>query len=383
MKKLLLLGMKRFSTIPVSLRADPSVDEHAKEIEVDFREVCHQLTIDNQGEAYADEAGLEFDLYSRRLLPDKYVKFRESGLSRTSQGKGSYHALFGAAFCRWFLYKHFSITYFAELKPLIGRPLGSEFFLPSLIRRVLEGDTPDYLCARSDRVSFLAEAKGSMYSMPFDGKVFHKAREQFTRVEVLYGHSGPIQTKGYIVATRFANQDHTRVKSRLNAEDPETKGTSEYQEGPSTALYEAALRGHYAAVLDTLRFPLYAHSLREWFLLPPEHKIQVGLWTALIPPINGKRFVGGIFPSRRWRYYAPWNWEWDRLDLSRPNGTFFGLELEMFLNVRQLSMRGSKAVDDIYEFEAEREPAGGFTLLRDGTLMAPIDYVRFDGFREI
>jgi len=385
MKKLLQLSMKDFSFIPSSLKEDPLVDEPCEEIEVDFLELCLQMVKDNRGDAYASQAKQAFDWWSLRLTPDRHFRFLGAGASNDPEGKVGEHNMFGRAFCRWFLERHVGITYFTRLRPLLGKFLGSPFS-PVMIKKVTKkGDTPDYLCTERSKVPKLAEAKGTQSSISFDQKLFRTARQQLKRVGIYDPHNQTMtKIKGYIVATTMANQSQPDVQSKLWAEDPETQGTVEGQDEPSQALYEAAIRGHYADIFDTLRLPLHAYSLREQFLLPEDHKIQVGLWTALMPPIKGKSFIGGFFPSTEKCPYEHRYPTWSLLNLSRPTGMFFGLELDIFLQVKGITLRGRDAIDDVEELHLEsKETTGRFAFSQDGTLLAPLDYLRFDGIRDV
>ncbi|WP_026691877.1 hypothetical protein [Peribacillus kribbensis] len=66
------------------------------------------------------------------------------------------------------------------------------------IERTVNGDTPDYLCAKSARKIYIAEAKGRKGSISFRNKEFANWRNQFSRVTISDSSGVAHSIKGYM-----------------------------------------------------------------------------------------------------------------------------------------------------------------------------------------
>src|SRR6185437_10937951 len=87
----------------------------------------------------------------------------------------------GQAFCRWLLYDHLNITFFAHIGEIMDRDLSGQLRQCRLERKK-DGDLPDYLCTDDAYGVYLAEAKGRYTSIGFKTKEFQGWRNQFDRI---------------------------------------------------------------------------------------------------------------------------------------------------------------------------------------------------------
>lgn len=79
----------------------------------------------------------------------------------------------------------------------------------------------------------------------------------------------------------------------------------------------------------------------------------------------------GDFPTRHYSY-APL-----RFNLSLPHHTFFGLEYHIYKSIIEATYAGLEAMPAIEEMAVPVVPEGT-SLLRDGTLLCPSDFVSFN-----
>jgi hypothetical protein len=286
---------------------------------------------------------------------------------------------FGHAFCRWFLYEHLNITYFAHMQRLLNRQLGSAFG-KCRIERTAKGDTPDYFCAENVDKIFLSEAKGRHSPISFGSSDFNTWRNQFTRVVVKDRSGVPRSMKGYIVATRFATEAKPSAKSRIFAEDPESPGEGPLGPEESNELGRLTVSAHYAVIAEKLNQSILAAALEGGYAVPDEIQFPVVIWVLQIGPLAGTKFVGGYYPSPdgtlpiryedgriEFRTQDPL-----RLDLSR--GTFFGLEESIFRQVTA-SVRGTAAIGaGISQFDQTQPFYSGVSILRDGSAIGPVEF---------
>ena len=185
--------------------------------------------------------------------------------------------------------------------------------------------------------------------------------------------------KGHIVATRFATQtDSPRVKSKLLAEDPASPGDRPLLEAPG--LGSAAIAIHYSDIVAKIRQPILSSSLVTGVTVPDEIQFPAVVWEFVAQPLLGKRFVGGYFPGRGGT--MPLNLEngrvtflnSDPLRLDVTPGTFFGLEETIFKSLCQMARRGDPLAVEVQQLPDIPFFDSGASVLRDGSIIAPIHY---------
>lgn len=250
------------------------------------------------------------------------------------------------------------------------------------IQRTASGDTPDYFCAESVDKIFLAEAKGRYTSVSFTNAEFASWRSQFNRVTVKDGAGHARNVKGYIVATRFATEERVGVKSSLFAEDPASPGDGELNEEERRAVGGMVMSAHYAEIAVKLNLPIIAAALGNGFLVPEELQFPVTVWEFQIPPLQGRRFVGGYYPSqggalpvREMNGRVVFDvLEPLRLDVG--HGTFFGVEEKIFRQVTAMARQGMLAAANVPRFEEIQPFYSAISVLRDGSIIGPIEFFR-------
>jgi hypothetical protein len=249
------------------------------------------------------------------------------------------------------------------------------------VERTQAGDAPDYLCAGTTKRVYLAEAKGRYSSVSFSNKEFTGRRAQFTRVAVKDANGVPVQVKGYIVASRFATEQKASIKSGLFAEDPNSPGNLPLADNQSSELGAAIIALHYSDIALKLGQPILASSLLNGFIVPEEIRFPVTVWEIRVGPLHGMRFVGGFYQSMSgsapfratdkgliFDPVAPF-----RLDVG--SATFVGVEESTFRKVAAMTRFGPRAAGEITQFAQEIAPFySGFSLLRDGSVIGPIEF---------
>lgn len=252
------------------------------------------------------------------------------------------------------------------------------------ILRGIFSDTPDYLCANERHKIFLAEAKGRYGSVGFDTTEFKEWREQFTRVEVKNPAGAARVMKGFIVATRFATEIHPKVRTTLYGEDPETRGEGRLDENAEPTLAARVISLHYSEIALKMNQQLLSAALGQGFILPEEIIIPATMWEFIYPypPLQRRRFVGGYYsrlglplPMREVGGRVVLN-NFDPLRLDSGGGTFFGLEEKIFEQVSRIARRGTLAATEVDRFEFVESFFSGVSLVRDGSILAPIEFLR-------
>jgi len=371
--------MSRHPTIPHSLRAISTVNKPADTIVVGLSNLYHHYYLDTYGRSPPSPDPAQFE-HSRFLLPTAEFRFQGSGIGDSPESKRSRSNDLGRAFCRWFLYEHFNVTYFAHLSQILNRQLHRAFG-GLRVARETSGDTPDYFCAESvDRIC-LAEAKGRYTAISFNNKEFGKWRRQFERVVVTDSSGKPVTVKGHIVATRFATEhDSPRLKTCISAEDPASPGDRPLGPDESRALGASIVALHYSGIAEKLRQPILAVALASGVPMPSELRVQAIAWEIVAGPLVNRRFVGGYFPGSdgepniiqengrmRLQRHNP-------LRLDSPTATFFGLEERIFRKVVRLARGEASAGEGISHFEETAFFYSGFSVLRDGTAIGPVEF---------
>lgn len=364
---------------------------HTPEIEVKFASICHHMYLDIRGVSVPRPNPL-FSDYSRFLMPGRTLRFRSNGLGSHKEVRVGELNRFGKAFCRWFLHDHCEITYFAHMDDMLNKGIKPELG-QSRIERTSNGDTPDYVCADRQRHVFLAEAKGTTAAISFGTAKFAKWRRQFETVTVIDYNSKQRAVKGYIVATRLVTDKQQSAQSLLLAEDPATPGEARLDADSSPDVARRVIANHYASVFARLRLPLLAQALVGEIELNADISITVGVWRCLIPGLSDRVFIGGYFPPDGVASEdTTWGWvgwgtrfrnQWNSLDLGAAGFTFFGLDRDTFIAAKAAAVGDRDAIAaDVPAANAVQLPSD-FSLLGDGTVLAPLDYFRFVGFEEI
>ncbi|MYN39787.1 hypothetical protein GTP55_10420 [Duganella sp. FT109W] len=217
--------------------------------------------------------------------------------------------------------------------------------------------------------------------MNFNNKEFATWRSQFGRVTFLDSLGTPLSVKGHIVATRFATEESgSRLQSGIWAEDPLSPG--ERAAGPDQlgALGRVVISSHYSSIAEKLSQPVLANALANGVPLPDELRVVGVAWRVIAGPLAGRRFVGGYFSSGgdlpAWRerngklgFERP-----DFLRLNRPNATFFGIEEGILKQVVAMARAREPFVQQISGFEPVDFFYSGFSVLRDGSALGPLDW---------
>ena len=183
--------------------------------------------------------------------------------------------------------------------------------------------------------------------------------------------------KGHIIATRFATEVNSpRTQSGLFAEDPETPGNQPLGDDEARELGAVVRSLHYSRISSRLAQPVLAAALANGVQDPDELRIPVVIWEMQLPPLRGKRFVGGYFPtgdgvapvqtSNGRIVFSPA----DPLGLDSGTGTFFGVErifvrsllMHALLNQALGRSAGSKRYSPFYS---------AFSALRNGRCWDP------------
>jgi hypothetical protein len=248
------------------------------------------------------------------------------------------------------------------------------------VERTSAGDTPDYFCAESVDKIFLSEAKGRYSSVSFGSAEFASWRAQFNRVVVKdrAGHARSV--KGFIVATRFATETKPTIRTTLLAEDPQTPGDSPLSAEDRFQLGATLISARYGEIAAKLNQPILASALSNGFAVPDEIRFPVTIWTFQTEPLRGVRFVGGYYPSAGGSLPVR---EVDgriifdladplRLDVGR--GTFFGVEEKIFQQVVGLARGGTSLAPQIDRFEQIEPFYSSISVLRDGSVIGPIEF---------
>jgi len=383
MYKEIRLLLNKFPTIPNSLRVTPAVNAPVGDVKIDVARLYHHYYLDTRGFAppKPDPASFEhLDL----LLPCSELRIRGDGFGVGTAFRQHRSNELGQALCRWFLYEHLNVTYFAHMEAVLDRRLHPGFS-GLRVERSGNGDTPDYVCAENTLNVSLAEAKGRVTSVSFGNADFASWRKQFDRVVVKDRHGALRSVKGFIVATRFATETNTpSLKSSLFAEDPASPGEESLGEAPELGSMVVAL--HYAEIAAKIRQPLLSRSLMSGVPVPREIQFPAAVWEFQLPPLFGKRFVGGYFPDPNGvaplRFdnggvvFSPINLL--RLDIA--GGTFFGVEEGVFKVLCAMARSGDQLALQVPQLPDDQFIYSGMSLLRDGSVIGPLEFFRPVGF---
>lgn len=383
MRKSINLALNKYTLVPDSLKSDPAKNTPIDEIDVDLARLFHHYYLDTRGHAPPNPDPAQFE-YLSLFLPCTELRVRGDGFGISVTFRQATSNQLGQAFCRWFLYEHLDITYFAHMKAVLDRKAHPNFGGHE-VQRVSKGDAPDYLCAQTAHTVFLAEAKGRTRSISFGNPEFEKWREQFKRVVVKDASGRLCSVKGHIVATRFATEeDGPRIKSQLFAEDPASPGEIPISEAPGLGAAVIAL--HYSDIAAKIRQPILAASLATGVTVPDEIQFLAMVWefNGPVPSLHKKRFVGGYFGGGQ-RYPSVEIRRTDedalilnadplRLDL--PPVTFFGVEETIFKNICSIARAGDMQASQLNQLPNIPFFDSGSSVFRDGSIIASAHYFR-------
>jgi hypothetical protein len=383
-KKTVSFQLNKFPTTPNALRIVPSVDKPAESFEVDLCRLYHHYYTDSWGTRPPNPDHANFE-YLRFLSDCSDFRFLGNGAATSSGKKRTMSTDLGQAFCRYFLYEYCGLTYFAHMSNVLNKETHVAFN-GLKVKRITDGDVPDYLCARSVSEPYIGEAKGRFSNIDFSNAMFGDWRRQFDRITVSDAGGRNFIVKGYIVATRFATEKTSKVSSKVLAEDPQTRGDFQVSDN-EIGLGRGCIALHYARLLSKLGLNLLANSLEHGFVVPDDLRFTLPVWRCLLPPLQNFEFVGGIaarelpqlvkLPNERY-IYSP-----NILLLSTDSPVFFGIELGIFAALRKVAMGGWSGLEQLREMPDLDFRPSDLAWLRDGSISGRLDYfelVRFDTF---
>lgn len=400
MQKTVKLGTNSMPNPPLSI-CQPGTKVPVDDISVDVGQLAFHLYLDTHGFVPTRNPAEAYILSLLSSAAD--FEFSGSGPGSHKEARISESNRYGKAFCRWFLYTHFGMTYFWHMDDVMRgfpAPLNQWRMV-----RTASGDTPDYCCTGSLSAIHLAEAKGGQYAIDFKSNRFNKWRAQLGRVQLRdpTGVSKAVK-KNFIVATQMRNQKHgKKFRTKLFAEDPPMPGDADLSTNDAAQLRLGVIAGHYAGILEKLAMPLEAAMLRFGAIMPPEYRGSrlVSLWDSPLPFLRGRQFVGGLIPpegvSLLDPVLVPYPIDHGSLPVSQgsssghqdrprfhdanlltPIPTFFGLDKAIFDVMIRTITRSFSEISHVPE-TAESQVLPTVSLLRDGTLMAPGRMMRFLG----
>jgi len=376
MEKILSLRLNEFPVTPNSLRIAPANNTPRPELEVPLAGLYHHYYLDTHGKTPPDPDPAQFE-HLQFLLPCHDFRVRGDGIGFSTEIRRNRSNEFGHAFCRWFLYEHLNITYFAHIEHIFRRGMHRGFGGLS-IERKSSGDTPDYFCAEDVNKIYLAEAKGRHSSVSFANAEFKTWRKQFDRIAVKDRTGQERSVKGFIIAVRFGTEYKPSIKTTLFAEDPATHGNGSLDAEDAQAIGAAIITSHYSGIASKLNQPILAAALSGGFTVPDEILFPATIWEMRLPPFQGMRFVGGYF-SQDGR--SALRIEGDklvtesdvfRLDVHPP--TFFGVEETIFKQLVSIARTGSERTRDLARLPDYPPFYSGASLLRDGSVIGPLDF---------
>jgi len=152
MNKTLALELNNFLPIPTDLRSPADQNTPVAEIRVNLPDLFHQLYLDTYGNTPPARNPINH-LYLPMLAAGRPLRFQPNGLGSHKEARIGESNKFGKAFCRWFLYSHCGINYFAHMDDVLENRFAHRLG-PIQVTRSTEGDTPDYLCSRNARNLF-------------------------------------------------------------------------------------------------------------------------------------------------------------------------------------------------------------------------------------
>ena len=368
------LALRDFPSLPATLL--DATGNPVTSVTLSMKELFHQYWLAKYGN---EPVGGIFE-YEERLTAGPEWRMMGAGIGADTESKRNVSNELGKAFARWFLYKHLGHTYFCPFEVAMERSRSGPGHRWS---RREPGDLPDYVCGSGPADINLLEAKGRYSSVTFDTKEFGDFRKQLSRARLCDSAGTELAVKGFISAARWGTEEKPRVKSKLWVEDPWTDGRR--GDGYPEAIGNSMMLGHYVSIFRRLQLPVVADSLQFAFpLRQRQNGERRGLWVCRAGPLEGRKFVGGIIPSRGYNGY--WRFHYDEWMGSpfvlMPPVQFFGVEVAMFDSVLQAARVG---VDQRASLEPMFVPdeLGSISLLRDGSVLGPASYFETVGVIDV
>ncbi|MFN0019461.1 MAG: hypothetical protein ACKVP0_14470 [Pirellulaceae bacterium] len=353
------------------------------EIDVDIDDLCHQLFHDCHGPVPSVNPAVAYFL--ALLSSSTAFEFAGDGPGTHKEIRIGESNKYGKAFCRWFLYTHLGITYFAHIDNVLRAGLPVPYNTWNIRRLPGKGDAPDYVCAGNTNTILLGEAKGRQSAVTWDANKgpFVAWRKQFDRLEVRNPSGTVVKLKGYIAAAVMRNQSHKKLQSKLIVEDPETVGERPINDEEGFGLRLSIMAHHYSDILERLAQPVHAAYLRSGLGFHEEINREALVWDCRVPSLRGRQFVGGYLLPTDFQYQWPHPFsldqrQWSRFfygNLNRPRITFVGLDRAVFKTLLNAVRDGDVNSLAALEQQVVPETPEAVSFLRDGTLICSVDYM--------
>lgn len=372
-KKTISLGIDKFAVIPAKLAG---YGKSPKAIEFETDELFHHYYIAKYGDANHEAGVYEYEKF---LVGCRDWRYQGGGIGRDKESKRNVSNELAKGFTRWFLYAFEGITYFDPFEEHFKRIYQSN---GSRWHKLEEGDLPDYVCGPDHATIRLAEAKGRYSSVNFTNKAFEEFRRQIKRVALKDARGQQIRVEGYVSACQWATEETPRTMSKLLVEDPATEGQARQDGEYPHDIGLQMVAGHYVAILERLMLSAHAEALRRNSTVPESIGHRLPVWEVVVGPLKGARFVGGLIPNqimtndRDWCYYLRWG---NRSPFLRPPATLFAVEEKVFTRIMGVCTTGIEAANDIPMLGDLDDLPPRMTVFRDGTLIAPVSYLRWIG----
>lgn len=120
MDKTIRLALSKYAQIPPSLAAPGSLGPK-DEITVDMAGLFHHYYLDTRGYAPPNPDLAHFE-HLAFFCADEKLRLKGDGIGSSVAFRISRSNDLGQAFCRWFLYSHLNITYFAHMHDVLDKP---------------------------------------------------------------------------------------------------------------------------------------------------------------------------------------------------------------------------------------------------------------------
>lgn len=371
------LALNKVSPTPNSLRANPAEDAPRNDVDIDISRLCHVMYFDCFNEWALGDEGTSLGRYRRFLTADREFRFKGDGMGANSDTKREENRRLGQAMCRLVLHDAFRVRYFAHIPEILdGRIVTTQ--RGHTVKRSANGDTPDYLCARSLNDLLVAEAKGTYKTVGFNTSRFDTWRKQFDRIRVVNSHDLSIATKGFIVATRAARQANPQVQPVIAIEDPKTPGGPPPDDSPDEG-YEglSVIAAHYSDVADGIGQDLVAYLLRRGETLGDKLPFEAEVWRCRVPPFEGKRFVGVHIQEQDMFHWTHRLWR-----RFHHTGTFVGLYVTTFQALCLAVRTGRRQLAEVNPPELGPLSAAPLAAMNDGTMSGPVRFFELDKIAE-
>ena len=373
MIKTINFKLNKFNTIPNSLREVANRNSASEQTEVNLADLYNHYFQDKYGRYIPDPDPANFE-YLRFITNTADFRIQGDGIGDSTVARRNSSTDLGQAFCRYFLYKHLNITYFAHMEHVLDKNT-IPAFNGMVIERLSSGDVPDYLCAESVDKVFIGEAKARYTSINFSNKEFQKWRNQFNRIIIKNKNGIPISLKGYIVGTRLATEvNRMSLNTTLYVEDPKTKG--EYFSGKDISnLGLRIISLHYSNIAEKINQPMLASSLFYGFTMQDEIQFPPTVWEFTEGPIKGLRFVGGYY-GKDVKYDKLGNIINNAYNLMASRLTFYGVEENIFKSVVRIARGDINNTIEMPTLKQIEPFYSGVSILRDGSIIAPVEFLR-------